>query len=158
MLFVQRVVNIQDQLGNDFVDAVILVGGFFGWAGDDQRRARFVNQDGVHFVHDGEVVAALHALRQIVLHVVAQIVEAEFVVGAVGDVRGVGGPALHVVQIVNDDADREPQHFVNRPHPLCVATGEVIVHSDDVHALAGERVQIRRQGGDERLAFARLHL
>ena len=108
MLFVQRVINVQNQLGNDFVDAVILVGGFLGRAGDDQRRARLVNQDRVHFVHDGEVVAALHALRQIVLHVVAQIIEAELVVRAVGDVGGVGGAALHVVQIVHDHAHRSP--------------------------------------------------
>ena len=44
------------------VDAVILVGGFLGRAGNDQRGARFVDQDRVHFVDHGEVVAALHAI------------------------------------------------------------------------------------------------
>ena len=43
------------QLGNDAVDLVILVGGFFAGPGDDQRGAGFVDQDGVHFVDDGEV-------------------------------------------------------------------------------------------------------
>ena len=41
-----------------------------------------------------EVVAALDAIFQAELHVVAQIVEAELVVGAVGDVAGVAGAAL----------------------------------------------------------------
>ena len=94
MLFVDGVVDFLDELGNDFVDAVVLVGGFFRGAGNDQRRARFVDEDGVDFVDDGEMMAALHAIGEIVLHVVAEIVEAEFVVGAVGDVRAVGGAAL----------------------------------------------------------------
>ena len=29
---------------------------------DDQRRAGFIDEDGVHFVHDGEVMAALDLL------------------------------------------------------------------------------------------------
>ena len=43
-------------------------------------------------------------------------------------------------------------------HPLGVALGEVVVDGDDVHALAGERVEIDGQRGDQRLAFAGLHL
>ncbi len=80
-----------DQLGNDAIDLVILVGGFFAGAGDDQRGTRFVHQNGVHFVHDREVVAALDAILQAELHVVAQIIEAVFVVGAVSDVGVVVG-------------------------------------------------------------------
>ena len=82
------------QLGDDAVDLVILVGRFLARAGNDERRAGFVDQDGVDFIDDGEIVAALHAILQIELHVVAQVVEAELVVRAVSDVGGVGGAAL----------------------------------------------------------------
>jgi len=41
--------------------------------------ARFVDENGVHFVDDGELVSALHAMREVVLHIVAEVVEAEFV-------------------------------------------------------------------------------
>ncbi len=41
-----------DQTGDDAVDLVILVGGFLAGAGNDQRRARFVDQDRVDFVDD----------------------------------------------------------------------------------------------------------
>ncbi len=44
-----------------------------------------------------------------------------------------------------------------RAHPLRVALGQVVVDGDHVHAVAGERVQIHGQGGDQRLAFAGLH-
>ena len=157
VLFVERVVDVLDELGNDFVDLGVLVGGFFGRAGNDQRGARFVDEDGVDFVDDGELVPALDALRQVILHVVAQVVETEFVVGAVGEVSAVGGVALLVVEIVDDHADGKAQAAIERAHPFRVAAREVVVHGDDVHAAPGERVQRGGQRGNERFAFAGFH-
>ncbi len=70
----------------------------------------------------------------------------------------VGGGALRVVETVHDDADVEPEEAVDLAHPLRVAAGEVVVHRDHVHALAGERVEIDRQGRDQGLALAGPHL
>ena len=86
--------GIVDQLAHDGVDLPVEVGAVLGGAGDDQRRARLVDQDAVHLVDDGVGEVALDHVLQPVLHVVAQVVEAELVVGAVGDVGGVGGAAL----------------------------------------------------------------
>ena len=72
--------------------------------------------------------------------------------------RAVGDLALLVVQIVLDDADRHPEEAVEPAHPLRVAAGQVVVDGDDVHALAVERVEVRGQRRDQRLAFAGLHL
>ena len=52
---------------------------------------------------------------------------------------------------------RQAEELVEAAHPLRVALGQVVVDRDDVDALAVERVQIARQGGDQRLAFAGLH-
>ena len=52
----------------------------------------------------------------------------------------------------------EPEEAVDLAHPLGVAAGEVVVDRDDVDALAGERVEVDRQGRDEGLAFAGPHL
>ncbi len=100
---------------------------------------------------------ALHVLREIELHVVAEVVETELVVGPVGEVGSVGHLPLRVGQVVLDDADRHAQEPVDAAHPLGVAARQVVVDGDDVDALAGERIEIGGQGGDERLAFARLH-
>ena len=62
-------------------------------AGDDQRRARLVDQDRVDLVDDRVDELALHAILGPERQVVAQIVEAELVVRAVGDVGGVGARA-----------------------------------------------------------------
>ena len=112
----------------------------------------------VDLVDDGVDVAALHHVLETILHVVAQIVEAQLVVGAVGDVAVVLALALLVVEAVHDDADRQAEELVDLAHPFGVALGEIIVDGDDVDAAAGERVEIDGEGGDQRLAFAGLHL
>jgi hypothetical protein len=61
-------------------------------------------------------------------------------------------------EVVLDHADREAEEIVERRHPLGVATREVIVDGDEVDAAAEQRVRVHRERGDERLAFARLHL
>jgi hypothetical protein len=48
--------------------------------------------------------------------------------------------------------------LVDAAHPLGVAAGEVVVHGDDVHAAARERVQVHGSGAGQRLAFAGAHL
>ena len=99
------------------VGAAVELGGILGRAGDDQRRARLVDQDRIDLVDDGVVERPLRHGVEPVLHVVAQVVEADLVVGAVGDVAGVGGLALLVVEIVHDHADREAEEAC-RPWPI----------------------------------------
>ena len=146
------------QLGDVGVDGVVELGAIIKRTGDDQRGPGLVDQDRVDFVHDGEDVPALDHVLHPVLHVVAQVVEAELVVGAVGDVGVVGDLALLVVHAVDDDADLEAEEIVDLPHPFGIALGEVVVHRHHVHAAPGERVQIDRQRRHQRLAFAGLHL
>ncbi len=87
------------------VDLAVQVGTVLGGAGDDQRRARLIDQDGVHLVDDGVEEVALDHVFQAILHVVAQVVEAELVVGAVGDVGGVLH-ALGFLVLAMDDRRR----------------------------------------------------
>ena len=125
---------------------------------DDERRARFIDEDGVDFVHDGEVMAALHLFFQAAGHaVVAQIIEAKLGVRAVGDVAGILGAAFGGRLIVQNAADGQAEKPINRAHPFAVAGGEVIIDRDDVHAASAEGIEINGQRGDQRLAFAGGH-
>ena len=85
-------------------------------------------------------MAALHHLLFVDRHIVAQIIEAQLVIRAVGDIGGIGRAALLRGQIVDDEADGQPQKTVDLAHPLRVALGEIIVDRDDVHAPSGQRV------------------
>ena len=82
------------ELLDDLRHAAVPLQVALGRSGDDERRAGFVDQDVVDLVHDGVVVAALHAIGEAHGHVVAQVVKAKFGVGAVGDIGGVGLDAI----------------------------------------------------------------
>ena len=134
---------------------------------DDQRRSRFVDQDVVDFVDDRVVqrdalhLAVVRVVAAVVvagdLHVVAEVVEAELAVGAIGDVALVGGSPGLGLHIALDVRGVHAQRVVNGEHPLAVAAREVVVHRDHVNALLRERVQVRGERGDEGFAFARHH-
>ena len=151
-------VLVLDQVFDQAVEDLVEIRTVLGRARDDQRRARLVDQDGVDLVDDGEVVRTLHHLAPVIDQVVAQIVEAELVVGAVGDVGVVGLLALALRQAIDDDPDLKTQEAIDLAHRLGVAAGQIVVDGDDVHALAGQGVQIDRRHGDQGLALAGPHL
>ena len=120
-------------------------------------------------------ILPLNGLREVLDHVVPQVVEAELVVGAVRDIGAVslspgggakisqagvvqvGGWVIYVSGVVLEHADRKAKAMVNRPHPLRVALCEVVVHGHEMRTVAREPVEIKRQRRDERFTFTRLH-
>ena len=85
-------------------------------------------------------MAALHHVRLVHDHVVAQVVKAELVVGAVGHVRLIGFLAVGGRHIMDHKPDAQAQEAVNLAHPLAVALGQVVVDRHHMHALAGQGV------------------
>ena len=174
VLFVHNVVAISLLIGGDLIFQLhhhalvqgahkavhlrVQAGGVLATAGNDQGGAGFINQDGVHLVHDGVGVAALHHVGLVGHHVVAQVVKAELVVGAVGDIGIVGGPAGVAVHALHDQADSQSQPAVELAHPLAVALGQIVVDGNNVHPFAGQGVQVGGQGSHKGLALTGLHL
>ncbi len=126
-------------------------------AGNDQRRARLVDQDAVHLIDHGKEVAALGHVLDRGFHVVAQVVKAQFVVGGIGDVAAVGGAFFGLWLVGVDDAGGQAKRRIDLAHPFRVALGQVVVDGDDMHALARQRVQVGGEGGDQGLALTGLH-
>ena len=133
-------------------------GALLGGPRDDQRRARLVDEDRVGLVDDGEVVATLHEIGLLPRHVVAQVVEAELVVRAVGDVGRVLLAPHRGRHLGEDHPDRQAQEAVDAAHVLRVPLGQVVVDRDQVHAVPGDRVQVGGEHRGERLALTGLHL
>src|SRR5581483_5407067 len=75
--FARRGVNLfaSLQLGNNAIDALVLIGRLFTGPADNERSPRFVNEDRVNLVDNRVVVRALDAILQVKLHVVAKVVE-----------------------------------------------------------------------------------
>ncbi len=59
---------------------------------------------------------------------------------------------------MDDKPHRKPHEAVHLAHPLAVAPGQIIVDRHNMDALSGQRIEIRRQNGHQRLALAGLHL
>ena len=103
-------------------------------------------------------MAPLDKLGGVDAHIVAQVVKAHLIVGAVGDVGGIGGLTLLGGETVNDEAHLQSQEAVDLTHPLAVSLGQVIVDGDHVNTLAAEGVEVGGEGGYQGLAFTGLHL
>ena len=66
--------------------------------------------------------------------------------------------ALRVVHLAEDDPDAHPEEGEDGAHPAGVPLGQVVVHRDDVDALAGEAVEVRGGNAGQGFPFAGLHL
>ena len=146
------------QAGDELVHDGVQLGGLLALSGDDQGGAGLVDKDGVHLVHHGEVVAPLHQLAGVDGHVVPEVVKAELVVGAVGDVGGVCVLLGLSHDAVDHQTHGEAHEAVHLAHPLGVALGKIVVDGDDVDSLARQGVQIGGEGGHQGLALAGAHL
>jgi len=123
------------ELRDQRIDAGVEIAAVVSRPGNDQRRARFVDQNRVDLVDYGIRQIPLHPLIGMESHVVAQIIEAELVVRPVRDRAFVGALAIGVIHAAQHDADGHVEGVVDLPHPLRVATRQIIVDRDDVHGV-----------------------
>ena len=91
-------------------------------------------------------------------HIVAQIVKAELVICPVGDITVISGFSLFIAHIVLDCPYGKPEELINRPHPVAVTPGQIVVDRNHMHAAAGKAVQISRKRSHQGLSFAVGHL
>ncbi len=157
LLLVLVVMDILLQVAHERGMLHVLRRGLRGGLADDERRAGLIDENGIYFVDDGVVQSALDLVLDGAGHVVAQVVEAVFVVRAVRDVRRICLAATLGGDPVDHDPDRKAERGVEESHPRAVAPGEVVVHGDDVHAFSGQRIEVHGQRGDERLSFSGFH-
>ena len=120
------------QLLHDPREVVVRLRGRLRLAGDDERRARLVDEDRVDLVHDRVRVPLLDGALERHGHVVAEVVEAELRVRPVRDVAPVHRAALVERHEVLDGADGRAERLVDGPRPLGVALREVVVDGDEV--------------------------
>ena len=147
-----QIITIRLLLGDQLLNARL---NFAEWqriiilhrAGNDQRRARLIDQDRVNFVNDTEEVVALHLVLLAAGHaIVAQVVEAKLRSGAVRDITFILLTTnLWRLAILNT-AHSETEHAEQVAHPLGVTPSEVVIDGDQLAVVAGKRVQVERAG------------
>ena len=100
----------------------------------------FINQNGVHFVHNTEIVPTLHLVVFANLHIVTQIVKAKFIVCAVSDVAFICLFLFWCLLTSKSATDSKPQKFVKFAHHFCLCCCQVFVNSNNMHIFASECV------------------
>ena len=141
-LLLDRIIFILAQIRDHLVDPVVFVGGFLGWAGYDQRRPRFVDEDAVDLIHDGIVEVPLNIIIEVEFHVVAQIIETKFIVGPVGDVAVIGRAPLVVIHSVNDHADVHAEKLVDGTHPFGVSFRQIVINRHKMSSPSHQCVEV----------------
>ncbi len=76
---------------------------------------------------------------------IAEEIEAHLVGGAVGDVARVLLGAIRLLHLLLNAADFHAERFVDWPHPVGIAFGQVVVHRGQMRTFAFERGEIERQ-------------
>ena len=135
----------------------VKIGGFLTASRNNKRGSRLVYENGVHLVHNGKIGRALNLVLFVHAHIIAQIIEAQFVVGSVGYVAGVCRAALIVVHIMDNKSHRKPEEAMNLCHKLTVALCKIVVYRYDMNAVSGERVEVGRKACNKGFALARSH-
>ena len=103
-----------------------------------------------------KIQARLQAVVGPEAHIVAQIIEAELIVGAVDDGTSVSRALVDRTRRRQIDSDIEPQKPIHRAHPFGVAAGEIIVDRHNVR-FAAQRLQTGGQSRHQGFAFSRFH-
>ena len=127
--------------------------------GYNQRRTGIVDQYGVDLVHDGVIVCTLHQILGIRCHIVAQVVETELVVRSernVGQIGTTAGVAVGLMLV--DTVHTQTVEHVERPHPLGVTLGQIVIDRHHMHAVSGQGIQEHRQGCHQCFTLSGRHL
>jgi hypothetical protein len=150
--------SVAQSASDDGRDLVGIGAGALARAGDDQRNAGLVDQDGVGLVHDGHVEGAVDEVVGGTGQTVPEHVESDLFGCGVGHVGRIGSPARRGRHSLLDGSDAQAEGLVHEPHPARVPPGEIVVDGEHVDTAPRQGVEGGRQHRRQRLAFTRLHL
>src|SRR5260370_6272910 len=141
------VVGFGSQTGGPARELDILIGGFLTLARDDEGGARLVDEYVIDLVHDGVGKCALHRLVERSDHVVAQVVKAELVVRAIGNISLVSGTAFGRLRLdgIDNDADGQAEESVDLRGPRSITKNNILHAGDDLHAYPNQRNHVHGQ-------------
>ena len=109
-------------LGETVRDGVHLRG-FIPLPGNDQGGSGFIDQNGVHFVHDSERVSTLYFLLFIGDHIITQIIKSQLIISTISNIRFVCLFTGVVIQVMYNQANCQAQKAVYFAHFLRVTAG-----------------------------------
>ena len=160
-LFQQRVNDgflLSPQSNDERLDLIIdLIFALLHGPAYDEGSPGFIDQDAVHFIHDGIKMFPVDALLGIKLHIVAQVVESELIIRAIGNIAFVGLFPLRIIHPVDNDSHTESQGVINYTHPVGIPLCQVIVDRNQVNPPTRQGIQIERECCGKSLSLTGFH-
>ena len=126
--------------------------------GNHEWRPCFVDQNGIGFVHQGHREGPVNLVLRIESQLIAKVIESNLIRGGVGHVTRVSALAFLGMHALLNASSRESQELIDRPHPLRIAPGEIVVGSHDMNAAFLLPMPDDGRNRRQRLSFAGLHL
>ena len=103
-------------------------------------------------------MGALHEVFGTDGHIVAQVVEAKFIVRTKGNVGTIGTTTSFAVgPMLVDAVYTETVEHIERAHPFGVTLGQIVVDRHHVNTIARKSIEEDRKGGHKGLSFTRCH-
>ena len=102
-------------------------------------------------------MTALNYLLFVNDHIVAEVVKAEFVICAVGNIGIISLLTRLGIEPLDNKADRKSQISVDIAHPFAVTLCEIIVNGNDMYTVARKRVEVCGKGSHKGFTFTRFH-
>ena len=139
------------------IHLVVKLGIVFRLPRNNQRRSGLIDQNRIHLIDNGINQPALDTIRHIVNHIVAQIVETEFVIGSVCNVSGIGSLLLAMIHRRQIDSCRQTKPAIQTGHPFRITLGQIIVNRDNMDTFSGQAIQVGWQCRHQCFSFTGCH-
>ena len=152
-----KIIILCHKARDDLVSNMILVRFSFCLARNDEGCPRLVNQDGIDLINNRKMVPALDHVLDTEFQIVAQIIKAEFVIRAIGDVSTISLATFVICQIAGNASNAHPQTLIDTPHPAGVARRQIVIDGNNMYSLAVQRVQKDSKRCDKGLALTSFH-
>ena len=129
------------------------------WSGNNQWGSCVINQYRVYLIHNGVVMAALYQVFRRASHIVTQVIKAKLIVCTIGDIAQVGLPSIFAIGLMLVyTINGQPMKIKDRPHPLGISSGKIIVNRNHVYTFSGQGIQVNRERCHQGFTFTRGHL
>ena len=145
------------QRAREAVGSLIHIGRLIACTRDYKRCSCFVYEDRVYLVHDRKRVTSLHHSLLIDDHIVAEIVEAEFVICSVGNISLICRLLVSVAHSGDNETCTQSHKSVCSAHFLTVAARKIIVDCYDMNTVTCKRVEVCRESCNESFTLTGLH-
>ena len=128
------------QFADKAVDFDVHIRRFLAVTGNYKRGSRLVDQDRVNLVNYSIIEFALNHALPINHHIVAQVVETEFIIRSIYDIARVYVLALRRLKIGSNTAHGKAKKAVYLAHPLRIALCQIVVYRYNMNTLSIKRV------------------